>query len=101
MDRRIQSRLNPIHVTGRGGLLSWMRLFSAGRLNREPPVVRLHINRDTAGAVMRSNPFDERGLSGAGPKAGDPNYQRKLISKNRLTDNVIALGGNTMLFNLE
>ena len=50
---------------------------------------------------MLSNPFDERDLSGAGPKADDPNYLRQLVSKNTVTDNVRTLGGNNVLFNLE
>ena len=38
----------------------------------------LYINRNTIGAVVGSQPFGGRGLSGTGPKAGGPLYLRRL-----------------------
>lgn len=71
------------------------------RLEREALIGNLYINRDTVGAVVGSNPFGGHGLSGTGPKAGGPDYLKRLIREHTITDNITALGGNTDLFNLE
>ena len=70
------------------------------RFAKEHLVGNLYINRDTVGAVVGSNPFGGHGLSGTGPKAGGPNYLKRLVREHTVTDNVTALGGNTALFNL-
>jgi RHH-type proline utilization regulon transcriptional repressor/proline dehydrogenase/delta 1-pyrroline-5-carboxylate dehydrogenase len=49
----------------------------------------IYINRDMVGAVVGSQPFGGRGLSGSGYKAGGPNYlmqflNEKVVSKNCL-----------------
>jgi len=46
------------------------------------------------------NPFGGQGLSGTGPKAGGPNYLPRFAIERTWTDNVVAKGGNTDLFNL-
>lgn len=71
------------------------------RLEREALIGNLYINRDTVGAVVGSNPFGGHGLSGTGPKAGGPDYLKRLVREHTITDNITALGGNTDLFNLE
>ncbi|MDE2792709.1 MAG: bifunctional proline dehydrogenase/L-glutamate gamma-semialdehyde dehydrogenase PutA [Paracoccaceae bacterium] len=38
----------------------------------------LYVNRNQIGAVVGSQPFGGEGLSGTGPKAGGPNYVRRL-----------------------
>src|SRR5690606_12041029 len=45
----------------------------------------VYVNRNQIGAVVGSQPFGGEGLSGTGPKAGGPNYLRRLV---RLTDEV-------------
>lgn len=70
------------------------------RFAKEHLVGNLYINRDTVGAVVGSNPFGGHGLSGTGPKAGGPNYLKRLVREHTVTDNVTALAGNTALFNL-
>lgn len=71
------------------------------RLEKEALIGNLYINRDTVGAVVGSNPFGGHGLSGTGPKAGGPDYLKRLVREHTITDNITALGGNTDLFNLE
>jgi len=71
------------------------------RIRDEALVGNLYINRDTVGAVVGSHPFGGHGVSGTGPKAGGPNYLKRLVNEHTVTDNITALGGNTALFNLE
>ena len=70
------------------------------RLEDEALIGNLYINRDTVGAVVGSNPFGGHGLSGTGPKAGGPDYLKRLVLEHTITDNITALGVNTDLFNL-
>ncbi len=39
----------------------------------------VYVNRNQIGAVVGSQPFGGEGLSGTGPKAGGPNYLRRLV----------------------
>ncbi|MBU2977531.1 bifunctional proline dehydrogenase/L-glutamate gamma-semialdehyde dehydrogenase PutA [Alteromonas sp. C1M14] len=41
----------------------------------------VYINRDMIGAIVGVQPFGGRGLSGTGPKAGGPNYLRRLMQE--------------------
>lgn len=59
-----------------------------------------YINRNMVGAVVGVNPFGGQGLSGTGPKAGGPHYLLRFATEKTRTDNVVAKGGNTQLFNL-
>ncbi|MAP03444.1 MAG: hypothetical protein CME48_00475 [Halieaceae bacterium] len=59
-----------------------------------------YINRNMVGAVVGVNPFGGQGLSGTGPKAGGPHYLLSFATEKTRTDNVVAKGGNTQLFNL-
>jgi len=60
-----------------------------------------YINRNMVGAIVGVNPFGGQGLSGTGPKAGGPHYLMRFAVEKTRTDNVVAKGGNTQLFNLE
>ncbi len=60
-----------------------------------------YINRNMVGAVVGVNPFGGQGLSGTGPKAGGPHYLTRFAVEKTRTDNVVAKGGNTQLFNLQ
>ena len=73
----------------------------AGYIRDEALVGNLYINRDTVGTVGASHPFGGDRMSGTGPKAGGPNYLKRLVNEHTVTDNITALGGNTALFNLE
>lgn len=51
-------------------------------LARRSRAGNIYINRNIIGAIVGSQPFGGRGLSGTGPKAGGPNYlQRLMIEK--------------------
>jgi RHH-type proline utilization regulon transcriptional repressor/proline dehydrogenase/delta 1-pyrroline-5-carboxylate dehydrogenase len=70
-------------------------VFSATRVGNT------YINRNMVGAVVGVNPFGGQGLSGTGPKAGGPHYLQRFATEKTRTDNVVARGGNTQLFNLQ
>ncbi len=67
---------------------------------RQTRVGNTYINRNMVGAVVGVNPFGGQGLSGTGPKAGGPNYLLRFATEKTRTDNIVARGGNTQLFNL-
>ena len=56
-----------------------------------------YVNRDMIGAVVGLQPFGGEGLSGTGPKAGGPNYLKRLVRERTVTINTTASGGNTSL----
>jgi RHH-type proline utilization regulon transcriptional repressor/proline dehydrogenase/delta 1-pyrroline-5-carboxylate dehydrogenase len=68
---------------------------------RATRVGNTYINRNMVGAVVGVNPFGGQGLSGTGPKAGGPHYLQRFATEKTRTDNVVARGGNTQLFNLQ
>ncbi len=57
----------------------------------------VYINRDMIGAVVGSQPFGGRHLSGTGPKAGGPHYLLRFAAEKTVTTNTAAVGGNTAL----
>ena len=57
----------------------------------------VYINRNMIGAVVGSQPFGGSGLSGTGPKAGGPDYLRRLALEQVVTVNTAASGGNAGL----
>ena len=61
------------------------------------PHGNIYVNRNMIGAVVGSQPFGGSGLSGTGPKAGGPNYLRRLAFEQVVTVNVTATGGNAAL----
>ncbi len=65
----------------------------AGRL----PHGNIYVNRNMIGAVVGTQPFGGTGLSGTGPKAGGPNYLRRLAAEQVMTINTAAAGGNAGL----
>ncbi len=44
-------------------------------------VGNIYVNRNQIGAVVGSQPFGGEGLSGTGPKAGGPDYLRRLVTR--------------------
>ncbi|MEC4748413.1 bifunctional proline dehydrogenase/L-glutamate gamma-semialdehyde dehydrogenase PutA [Methylomicrobium sp. Wu6] len=57
----------------------------------------IYVNRNMIGAVVGVQPFGGMGLSGTGPKAGGPDYLRRLVSEQTVTINSAAVGGNAAL----
>ncbi len=61
------------------------------------PHGNVYVNRNMIGAVVGTQPFGGTGLSGTGPKAGGPNYLRRLAAEQTVTINTAAAGGNAGL----
>jgi RHH-type transcriptional regulator, proline utilization regulon repressor / proline dehydrogenase / delta 1-pyrroline-5-carboxylate dehydrogenase len=60
-----------------------------------------YVNRNMIGAVVGTQPFGGQGLSGTGPKAGGPDYQRRFAVERVTTNNTAATGGNAALLAME
>ncbi|MDA9802555.1 aldehyde dehydrogenase family protein, partial [Gammaproteobacteria bacterium] len=60
----------------------------------------IYINRDIVGAVVETQPFGGKNLSGSGFKAGGPNYLTQFFDERVITINTVAIGGNIDLINL-
>jgi RHH-type proline utilization regulon transcriptional repressor/proline dehydrogenase/delta 1-pyrroline-5-carboxylate dehydrogenase len=60
----------------------------------------IYINRDIVGAVVETQPFGGKNLSGSGCKAGGPNYLMQFMDERVVTVNTVAIGGNIDLINL-
>ncbi|MEM1243408.1 MAG: bifunctional proline dehydrogenase/L-glutamate gamma-semialdehyde dehydrogenase PutA [Pseudomonadota bacterium] len=60
-----------------------------------------YVNRNMIGAMVGVQPFGGEGLSGTGPKAGGPNYLKRLVHERTLTINTTASGGNASLLMLQ
>jgi RHH-type proline utilization regulon transcriptional repressor/proline dehydrogenase/delta 1-pyrroline-5-carboxylate dehydrogenase len=61
----------------------------------------VYVNRNMIGAVVGTQPFGGRGLSGTGPKAGGPNYLRRFAAEQVVSINTAAAGGNASLLTAE
>jgi RHH-type proline utilization regulon transcriptional repressor/proline dehydrogenase/delta 1-pyrroline-5-carboxylate dehydrogenase len=61
----------------------------------------VYVNRNIIGAVVGTQPFGGRGLSGTGPKAGGPHYLHRFAHERTLTINTSAVGGNASLLAME
>ncbi len=70
-------------------------------LSERADVGNVYVNRSVIGAVVGSQPFGGRGLSGTGPKAGGPFYLHAFATEKTVTINTTASGGNTKLVSLE
>jgi RHH-type proline utilization regulon transcriptional repressor/proline dehydrogenase/delta 1-pyrroline-5-carboxylate dehydrogenase len=84
----IESVVDKINGTGFGltmGIHTRIehRAFDLAKLSRAG---NIYINRNMIGAIVGSQPFGGRGLSGTGPKAGGPNYLTRLV-KEKATPN--------------
>lgn len=64
------------------------------------PVGNIYVNRNMIGAVVGVQPFGGEGLSGTGPKAGGPNYLKRLCVERVISINTVAVGGNARLVSL-
>ncbi len=69
-------------------------------LLNEVRVGNVYVNRSIIGAVVGVQPFGGEGLSGTGPKAGGPNYLRRLCCEKSISINTTASGGNASLMSL-
>ena len=60
-------------------------------------VGNIYVNRNQIGAIVGSQPFGGRGLSGTGPKAGGPHYLIRFAEEKTISTDVTAAGGNAAL----
>ena len=60
----------------------------------------IYINRDIVGAVVETQPFGGKNLSGSGFKAGGQNYLLQFMDERVIAVNTVAIGGNIDLINL-
>jgi RHH-type proline utilization regulon transcriptional repressor/proline dehydrogenase/delta 1-pyrroline-5-carboxylate dehydrogenase len=70
------------------------------RIATSLPVGNAYVNRNMIGAIVGSQPFGGRGLSGTGPKAGGPHYLLAFATERSVTVNTAASGGNAELLRL-
>lgn len=97
----VEAVIDEINETGYGltfGIHSRNEQFAnllANRINAG----NVYINRNTVGAVVGTQPFGGRGLSGTGPKAGGPDYLTRFVVEKTRTDNFAAIGGAIDLIN--
>ena len=60
-------------------------------------VGNVYVNRNQIGAIVGSQPFGGRGLSGTGPKAGGPHYLHRFAEEKSISTDITAAGGNAAL----
>jgi RHH-type proline utilization regulon transcriptional repressor/proline dehydrogenase/delta 1-pyrroline-5-carboxylate dehydrogenase len=73
----------------------------ADLFSKDCNIGNVYINRDIVGAVVGSQPFGGRGLSGSGYKAGGPNYLMQFLNEKVISKNSVAFGGNAELLNIQ
>jgi RHH-type proline utilization regulon transcriptional repressor/proline dehydrogenase/delta 1-pyrroline-5-carboxylate dehydrogenase len=95
--------IDQINASGYGltlGVHSRIESFIADTIKRAR-VGNIYINRSIIGAVVGVQPFGGMGLSGTGPKAGGPHYLLRFVQEKTVSVNMTAIGGNTVLANLD
>jgi RHH-type proline utilization regulon transcriptional repressor/proline dehydrogenase/delta 1-pyrroline-5-carboxylate dehydrogenase len=71
------------------------------RVRQRARVGNLYVNRSMVGAVVGVQPFGGEGLSGTGPKAGGPNYLKRLCTERVTSVDTTSEGGNAALWTLD
>ncbi|WGH80191.1 L-glutamate gamma-semialdehyde dehydrogenase [Jannaschia ovalis] len=61
----------------------------------------VYVNRNQIGAIVGSQPFGGRGMSGTGPKAGGPLYLQRFVEERVVSTDTTAAGGNATLMAME
>ena len=69
----------------------------AAHIAARAQVGNVYVNRNQIGAIVGSQPFGGRGLSGTGPKAGGPHYLFRFAEEKVISTDVTAAGGNAAL----
>jgi RHH-type proline utilization regulon transcriptional repressor/proline dehydrogenase/delta 1-pyrroline-5-carboxylate dehydrogenase len=91
--------INAINALGYGLTLGvHSRIDSiAAHVAARASVGNVYINRNQIGAIVGSQPFGGRGLSGTGPKAGGPQYLYRFAEEKTISTDITASGGNADL----
>ena len=100
---QIDNLITEINSTGYGLTMGiHTRIESrADFFSQNSNIGNVYINRDIVGAVVGSQPFGGRGLSGSGYKAGGPNYLIQFLNEKVVSKNSVAFGGNAELLNIQ
>ncbi|MFC3786537.1 RHH-type proline utilization regulon transcriptional repressor/proline dehydrogenase/delta 1-pyrroline-5-carboxylate dehydrogenase [Sphingopyxis italica] len=69
----------------------------AAHIAARAAVGNVYVNRNQIGAIVGSQPFGGRGLSGTGPKAGGPHYLHRFAEEKSISTDITAAGGNAAL----
>jgi len=69
----------------------------AAHIAARAEVGNVYVNRNQIGAIVGSQPFGGRGLSGTGPKAGGPHYLHRFAEEKSVSTDITAAGGNAAL----
>src|SRR3546814_14907479 len=72
-------------------------LSVAAHVAARAQVGNVYVNRNQIGAIVGSQPFGGRGLSGTGPKAGGPHYLHRFAEEKSISTDIPAAGGNAAL----
>lgn len=101
--KKLDELIESINKTGYGLTLGIHSRNEAtvSYIERRIRVGNCYVNRNQIGAVVGSQPFGGRGLSGTGPKAGGPNYLKRFATERVRTINTTAVGGNATLLSLK
>jgi len=97
--RHLDRVIDAINATGYGltlGIHSRIDAFAA-HVAARAQVGNVYVNRNQIGAIVGSQPFGGRGLSGTGPKAGGPHYLLRFAEEKTISTDITAAGGNTAL----
>src|SRR3546814_18562441 len=62
----------------------------AAHIAARAAVGNVYVNRNQIGAIVGSQPFGGRGLSGTGPKAGGPHYLHRFAEEKSLSTDKIG-----------
>jgi len=95
----IDAVISAINATGFGltlGIHSRIASF-CDYVSHAVKVGNVYVNRHMTGAVVGSQPFGGRNLSGTGFKAGGPNYLKRFMTEKCMSVDTTAAGGNASL----
>ncbi|CTQ33223.1 L-glutamate gamma-semialdehyde dehydrogenase [Jannaschia rubra] len=99
----VDAVLDEIESTGFGltfGLHSRIDATIA-HVTARAPAGNVYVNRNQIGAIVGSQPFGGRGMSGTGPKAGGPLYLQRFVEEVVISTDTTAAGGNATLIAME
>lgn len=95
----IEALIDQINALGYGltfGIHSRIDRF-VEKISKRIRVGNVYVNRGTIGAVVGTQPFGGRGLSGTGPKAGGSQYLHAFACEKVMSIDTTASGGNASL----
>ena len=96
---RLDAVVEAINATGYGLTFAVHSRIEAtiARLTAAVGAGNIYVNRNQIGAIVGSQPFGGRGLSGTGPKAGGPLYLQRFVEERVVSTDTTAAGGNASL----